>query len=108
MTGRSRGRKKGLFLKILFALYMAFSLFSIIWLRAAIVDLEYELGELDKKRFALLRERKIVVARRANFYSTEKIEKVAMKRLGMALPERGNIYYVNASPGVSTYRTSMK
>ena len=108
MNGRARGRKKGMFLKFLFVVYMAFCLFSIVWLRAAIVNLEYELGELDKKRFALLRERKIVVARRANFYSTEKIEKVAMKRLGMALPERGNIYYVNASPGVSTYRTSMK
>ncbi|UCH44888.1 MAG: hypothetical protein JSV11_11400, partial [Nitrospiraceae bacterium] len=95
-------------LKLFIGVYMAFCLFSIIWLRAAIVDLEYELGELDTKRVALLRERKIVVARRSNFYSSEKIEKVAMKRLGMALPERGNIYYVNATPGASTYRTSMK
>lgn len=88
--------------------YIVLCLFSIIWLRATVVNLKYEIGELDKMRADLLRERKLVVAQRANHYSTGKIEKVALKRLGMTMPERQNVYYVNRRLVAGPYRTSMK
>jgi hypothetical protein len=50
----------------------------------------------------------LVVAQRANFYSTGKIEDVALKRLGMTMPVRQNVYYVKRRLVAGPYRASMK
>lgn len=70
--------------------------------------MEYELGELGRKRTALVRESKMAVASRASFYSTEKLEKVAMNRLGMSLPVRENVYYVKRTQVAGPYKASLK
>lgn len=93
-------------MKISFAIYFAFCLFSIVWLRASVVNIEYELGDLEMQRADLYRERKMVVAQRASFYSAEKVEQVAVKRLGMSLPERENVYFVKRSAGVGAFKAS--
>jgi hypothetical protein len=103
-----KGNKKRVVLKLSCVLYIVLCLFSIIWLRATVVNLEYEIGDLDKMRADLLRARKMVVAQRANFYSTGKIENVALKRLGMTMPERQNVYYVKRRLVAGPYRASMK
>ena len=108
MNRRMKGNKKKVVLKLSCFLYIGLCLFSIIWLRATVVNLEYEIGDLDRMRADLLRESKMVVAQRANFYSTGKIEKVALKRLGMTMPVRQNVFYVNRSQGARPYRASMK
>ena len=105
---RTRNGNKKIFLKLGFCLYFVFCLFAIIWLKAAVVNLKYELGELDKMKADLVRERKMAVAQRANFYSTEKIEKVAMGRLGMTLPMRENVFYVKRTLAAGPYKASMK
>lgn len=97
-----------MFLKLGFFLYLSFCLFSIVWLRAAVVNLEYELGDLDKMRAELTTERKLISAQRANFYSTEKIEKVAMRRLKMRLPDREKVYFVKRTSAAGAFRASMK
>ena len=91
-TRRATRHKKGTFLKFGVVVYLGICLFSIVWLRAAVLNMEYELGELDMLKSDLVGERKMMVAKRASFYSTEKIEKVAIKRLGMIMPERHNVY----------------
>jgi len=108
MNRRIKGNKKRVILKLSCFLYIVLCLFSMIWLRATVVNLEYEIGDLDKMRADLLRERKMVVAERANFYSTGKIEKVALKRLGMIMPERQNVYYVKRMLVAGPFRASMK
>jgi cell division protein FtsB len=108
MIRRMKGNKKRFVLKLSCFLYIVLCLFLMIWLRAAVVNLEYEIGDLDKQRVDLVRERKIMVARRANFYSTGKIEKVALRRLGMTMPERQNVYYVKRRLAAGPYRTSLK
>jgi cell division protein FtsL len=101
-------RKKGALLKLGLFIYISFSLFATVCLRAAVLNLEYELGELDKLRAELKNERKIAVAQRASFYSTEKIEKLAIKRLGMTLPVRDNVYYVKRITVAGPLRASLK
>jgi len=108
MNRRMKGNKKRVILKLTCFLYIGLCLFSMIWLRATVVNLEYEIGEFDKMRADLLRERKLVVAQRANFYSTGKIEDVALKRLGMTMPVRQNVYYVKRRLVAGPYRASMK
>jgi hypothetical protein len=105
---RARKSKKRSALKLCFPLYFIFCLFAIIWLKAAVINLEYELGEMGRMRAELGRERKMAVAQRANFYSTEKIERVAMNRLGMTLPVRENVFYVKRAPVAGPYKASMK
>ena len=77
MSRRERKNKKRCLLKFGYFIYIGLCLFSIIWLRATVVHLEYEIGELDKHRADLTKESKMVVAQRANHFSSEKIEKVA-------------------------------
>ena len=78
---RTKNSKNKALVKFGFFLYIVLSLFTIIWLKAAVVNIKYELGELDKTKAELVRERKLVVAKRANFYSTERIEKVKQKKV---------------------------
>ncbi len=77
-------------------------------MRAAVVNLEYELGELDKFKRDLIRKSKMIVAQRASFYSSKKIEEVAIKRLGMTLPERENVFFVKRTPVAGPYKASME
>ncbi|RJQ57084.1 MAG: hypothetical protein C4526_00060 [Nitrospiraceae bacterium] len=105
---RAKSSRKRSALKFCFPVYFVFCLFAIIWLKAAVVNLEYEIGELGRTRAELGRERKMAVAQRANFYSTEKIEKVALNRLGMTLPVRENVFYVKRAQVAGPYRASMK
>ncbi len=101
-------KKRGAIIKFGFVMYFAFCLFAIVWLRASVVNIEYELGDLETQRADLYRDRKIVVAQRASFYSAEKIENVAIKRLGMSLPERENIYFVKRTASAGVYKASSK
>jgi cell division protein FtsL len=105
---RTKNGKKKMLVKFSFLLYFVLCLFAIIWLKAAVVNMKYELGELDKMKTELVRERKMAVAQRANFYSTEKIEKVALDRLGMTLPMRENVYYVKRTMAAGPYKASLK
>jgi len=107
-TRRAKRHKKGIFLKVSLIAYMGICLFSIIWLRAAVTNIEYELGELNGLKANLVGERKMIVAKRSSYYSTEKIEKVATKRLGMIMQERHNVYYVKRRSPASSYKASLK
>ena len=99
-------KKRGALMKVGFVMYFAFCLFAIVWLRASVVNIEYELGDLETQRADLYRERKIVVAQRASLYSAEKIENVAIKRLGMSLPERENIFFVKRTTVAGAFKAS--
>ncbi|MBI4847784.1 MAG: cell division protein FtsL [Nitrospirae bacterium] len=104
---RAKSSRKKSLLKLCFPLYFVFCLFAIIWLKAAVINLEYELGELDRQRAELTRERKMAVAQRANYYSTEKIEKVALNNLGMTMPMREKVFYVKRETVPGLYKTSL-
>jgi cell division protein FtsL len=96
-------RKKGGFIA-----YFVFCLFAIIWLRSTVFNLEYEIGKLSRLRADLVNEQKMVIAQRASYYSTENIEGVAIKKLGMKLPERKNVFYVQRETVAVPYRASVE
>ena len=108
MNRRERKNKKRCLLKFGYFLYIGLCLFSIIWLRATVVHMEYEIGELDKHRADLTRERKMVVAQRANYLSSEKIEKLAYRNLGMTFSKRANVFYVNRTNTAGPLKASMR
>jgi hypothetical protein len=53
-----------------------------------------------------MRERKLIIAERANFYSSERIEAVAIKRLGMTLAERENVFFVKRTQVAAPFKVS--
>jgi len=110
MTGKrvKNSKKRGGLLKCGFILYFGFCLFATVWLRAAVVNLEYELGKIDDVRAGLLSTRKTELAQRASYYSHEKIEKVAFDRLGMSLPEREKVFFVKRTQAAAPFRASIK
>ncbi|HDK41034.1 MAG TPA: hypothetical protein ENG93_00080 [Nitrospirae bacterium] len=96
-------------MKFAFFLYVFMFVFALIWIRTTVVQLNYELSGLETQRRSLLREEKTVLAEKANFYSVGHIEKVAIQRLGMSLPERENIYFVKQiTAGAAPYKVSIK
>jgi hypothetical protein len=107
-TRRSKRNKKGVILKYGMVAYLGICLFSIVWLRATVLNMKYELGELDKLKSELIGESKMIVAKRASYFSTEKIEKVAVRRLGMTMPERHNVYFVKKISSAAPYKASLK
>ncbi|HDH53329.1 MAG TPA: hypothetical protein ENH24_02465 [Nitrospirae bacterium] len=101
-------KKKGIFLKFGFFLYLGLCLFTIVWLRTAVFNLEYELGELENQRAELISERKMVAAQRASFFSVGNVENVAINRLGMSRAERENIFFVKKTRAAGPYRASTR
>lgn len=108
MTRRRNIKKRGTLYKAGFIIYFGISLFAIVWLRAAVVNLEYEIGDLDRMRADLLSERKMIIAQRASFFSMGNVEKVAIKRLGMRHAERDNIFFVTRTSVAGPHMASMK
>ncbi|MEW6599623.1 MAG: hypothetical protein AB1499_01500 [Nitrospirota bacterium] len=106
---RTRSPKKsGTIIKTAFFIYIVFSLLSIVWLKAAVVNLEYELGKLDRLRADLVSEREMAIVQRASFFSMGNVEKVALTRLGMTNPERDNIIFVTRTSAAGPRTASMK
>ncbi len=104
---RVKKDKKWILMKFGLFSYIVVSIFALIWFRTTVVNLEYKLGELDKQKVELVREKRLVTARRASFYSAKKIEDMAIKQLGMSLPERENIFFVKRTTDAGPYRASM-
>ncbi len=82
--------------------------FALIWLRTTVVNLEYELSQLGKQKWELVREGKSILAEKASFYSVEKIEHLAINRLGMSLPQRDKVFFVKKTGGAVPYAVSIK
>jgi hypothetical protein len=106
---RARNHKNGgTLVKAGFFIYIGISLLAIVWLKAAVVNLEYEIGKIDRLRADLVSDRERAVAQRANFYSMGNVENVALSRLGMSNPERDNIFFVTRTSAAGPRTASMK
>ncbi|MDI6800471.1 MAG: hypothetical protein QMD01_00220 [Thermodesulfovibrionales bacterium] len=83
---------------------LLFSIFAIVWLRSSIVSLEYNISNLEKKRIALMTERKTLAAERARLVSVERFKNVAAK--GFTFPDRVKVVHVKRAGDKETYKAS--
>ncbi len=102
------GNRSGILLNAVFFLYIGICIFAFVWMRSSVITLEYEIGALENLRTDLLSERKMIVAQQASFLSAGNVEKVAFRRLGMSMAERGNIIYVTRAVVAGPRRASMR
>ncbi len=107
-TRRLKRNKRWGLLKFGFFICIFIGAFTLIWLRTTVVNLEYELSQLTDQKKELNREGKLILAEKAGFYSAERVEEVAIKRLGMSLPKREKVVFVKKTTGAIPYRVSAK
>ena len=88
------------FLKPLFVVFLLGGIFGIVWLRSGILTMEYTISELEGRKMERLREAKTLLAERAVLLSMQKVEKTAVRSLGLVFPDRTRVVYVKgAAPG---------
>lgn len=82
------------FIKPLFLALLICGIFSIVWLRSNITSMEYRISELENKKMDRLRETKMLMAERAFLLSMQKVERTAVRDLGLVFPDRTRVVYV--------------
>jgi hypothetical protein len=85
------------FFKPLFVLILLGGIFGIVWLRSSILTMEYTIGELESKKMERLREAKMLLAERAVLLSMQKVEKTAVRSLGLVFPDRTRVVHVKGA-----------
>jgi len=85
------------FLKPLFVVFFLGGIFGIVWLRSSILTMEYSISELECRKMERLREAKMLLAERAMLLSMQKIEKTAVRSLGLVFPDRTRVVYVKGA-----------
>lgn len=109
MTARRLKKdKRWAFKKFCILSYIVMSFFTLVWLRNDVVSLEKEIGQMESKKTKLVRVAALASAERANLYSVGKIEAVAMKQLGMNVPNRESIFIVKKTTGAAPYKASVE
>jgi cell division protein FtsL len=70
--------------------------FFYIWPRASLVTLIYDYNKLQQKEKKITRYNKMLRLELASIKSLEKVERIAMEKMGMIVPEDKNIILVKA------------
>lgn len=92
--------------KPLFIALLLFGIFSIVWLRSGVVTMEYSIGDLEKKKMLVLKDRKMLMAERASLLSIQKVENTAMGNFGLVFPDRAKVIHVKKQRGPVPYMAS--
>jgi hypothetical protein len=83
-------------IKPLFITFLLCGLFGIVWLRSNFISVEYTISELENKKADRLREAKMLMAEKASLMSMHKVERTAVRDIGLVFPDRKKVVYVKA------------
>ena len=95
-------------LKPLFITLLLFGVFCIVWLRSNVMMLEYNLGELEKKKIESLKGREMLRAEKASLLSFERVNAFLSRNEGFVFPDRTRVIYVKRQKGSQPYNASPK
>lgn len=93
-------------IKIISILLIVVSVFSIVWLRATVTDLEYKLSSLEKVKMEAFRDKKSLVAQKAGLMALARVEKADLSGMGFSFPERKRVVYVKSADFNGPYKAS--
>lgn len=83
------------FFKPIFVVLLIFSgLIGIVWLRSNITSLEYMISEFESVRTERMKETKMLLAERSSLLSMQRVEKTAVRNLGLVFPDRTKVVHV--------------
>jgi hypothetical protein len=95
-------------MKPVLIVFLVFAFFSIAYLRASFVKLEYSLGELEQRKMNSLRERKMLLAEKASLLTFAKLEDSRNDREGFVLPDRIKVIHVDKTKKFLPYKASLE
>jgi len=72
---------------------LIFGVFGLVYLRSSFLRLEYNLGDLEKKKMNYLRERKVLLAEKTRLLSYAQLETAAGDNEGFFLPDRVKVIH---------------
>ena len=73
-------------------------IFLFVWERVDVVRLGYQIERLKAQKISLERERDELRVKLSTFTAPERIARAATERLGMILPEKGQVVLVHLGP----------
>ncbi|MBI5188512.1 MAG: hypothetical protein HZA07_05520 [Nitrospirae bacterium] len=88
--------------KFLCIALLLFGVFGLVWLRSSITTLEYNLGDLEKKKMEHIKERKRLLAERASLLSPLHLTH------GFVFPDRVRVIHVKKQRGPAPYRVALE
>lgn len=94
MTNLHRRSVVSYIIKPVFIALLLCGLFGIVWLRSNFISMEYAISELEIKKSDRLREAKMLMAEKASLMSMHKVEKTAVRDIGLVFPDRTKVVYV--------------
>ncbi len=101
MTNLHRRSMVSYMITPLFITFLLCGIFGIVWLRSNFTSVEYTISELENKKADRLREAKMLLAEKASLMSMHKMEKTAVRDLGLVFPDRKKVMYVKEkNPGI--------
>ncbi|MFZ2197730.1 MAG: hypothetical protein WAV13_08365 [Thermodesulfovibrionales bacterium] len=100
---------------------LLFGLFGMVWLRAGVVSISYDLRNLEEKKMEALKDRKMLLADRSKVISLANISSTLQsqgqrqdngdyKRVssGYVFPDRVKVIHVKKRTGPETYKASLE
>lgn len=101
MTNLHRRSMLSYMITPLFITFLLCGIFGIVWLRSNFTSVEYAISELENKKTDRLREAKMLLAEKASLMSMHKVERTAVRDLGLVFPDRKKVMYVKEkNPGI--------
>jgi len=105
MKRKKKRNGRVLLLKWLCGILLVGAFFATVSLKSGIVNLEYSINKLEKKKQDLMTERKLLAAKSAKLLSVNRVEK-ATATSGFSFPDRTKVVYVQKTKDADIYRAS--
>ena len=100
---------------------LLFGLFGMVWLRAGVVSISYDLRNLEEKKMEALKDMKMLLADRSKVISLANISSTLQSRgqgqdngdykrvsSGYVFPDRVKVIHVKKRTGPETYKASLE
>jgi hypothetical protein len=82
--------------------------FGLVWLKSHVLNLEYNIGVLEKIKTDHIKERRLLLAERAGLQSLERLEATAMENSSFIFPDRVKVIHVKKQKGSFPRKASLE
>ncbi len=82
------------------------AIFLTVWLRSSVRTVEYKIALLDDQKTEILKERKAILAEKANFLSIQNLKDKKSGKVAFVFPDRAKVIYVKKDDKFFPHRAS--
>lgn len=83
-------------------------IFLTVWLRSGVKTVEYNIALLDNQKTEILKERKAILAEKANFLSIQNLKDKKSRQVAFVFPDRTKVIYVKKDEKGVPYKASFE